>query len=246
MELAGKVALVTGGGRGIGKETALLLASHGAKVAICARSQAECLEVEQLIKETYNVDAIGVTCDVSIYEQVKSVVSIVVNQLGPIDILINNAGAMALKPFTETTPKEWIQLHDINVHGPYYFCYETVPSMIEKQSGSIINISSIWGTKGGPNRSAYISSKHAVIGFSKALGEELKPYGVRVNAVSPGPVNTRIVDDLGVDFNKDGWLQAIDIANIIVDLVLPKSRAITATSIEAFGFGTPIGLATQN
>ncbi|MEK4384432.1 SDR family oxidoreductase [Solibacillus sp. FSL W7-1464] len=243
MELLGKVALVTGGGRGIGKETALLLASKGAKVAVCARNEQECTEVQQLIETTYNVPSIGIKCDVSNYAQVQEAVAVVTTELGPIDILINNAGAMALKPFTETTPDEWIKMHDINVHGPYYFCYETVPSMIERRTGAIINISSIWGTKGGPNRSAYISSKHAVIGFSKALGEEMKPYGIRVNAVCPGPVDTRMTDELGVDLNKSGWLEAIDIANVIVDLVLPKSRAITATSVEAFGYGAPVGLA---
>ena len=237
------MAIVTGGGRGIGKETALLLASHGAKVAICSRSEKECKEVCDLIDQTYGTEAIGVKCDVAHYEQVKAAVASVQQELGAIDILINNAGAMALKPFVETSPEEWRKLHDINVHGPYYFCYETVPNMIERQSGAIINISSIWGTKGGPNRSAYISSKHAVIGFSKALGEELKPYNIRVNAVCPGPVDTKMTDELGVNLNKAGWLAPIDIANIIVDLVLPKSKAITATSVEAFGFGAPVGLA---
>ena len=85
---------------------------------------------------------------------------------------------------------------------------QIVPSMKQRHDGTIINISSIWGTKGGPNRSAYISSKHAVIGFSKALGEELKPYGVRVNAVCPGPVDTKMTDELGADINKTGWLAA--------------------------------------
>ena len=245
MELQGKVAIVTGGGRGIGRETALLLASYGAKVAVCARSEADCQEVSELINQTYGTETMAISCDVRNPEQVRQVVAAVRQNLGDVDILINNAGAMAMKPFTETTQEEWLQIHDVNVNGPYYFCYETVPSMIERQTGVIINISSIWGTKGGPNRSAYISSKHAVIGFSKALGEELKPYGIRVNAVCPGPVDTKMTDDLGINLNKTGWLEAIDIANIIVDLVLPKSRAITATSVEAFGYGSPVGLAKQ-
>ena len=242
MELLGKVALVTGGGRGIGKETALLLASHGAKVAVCARNESECMDVAAQIQNTYQVESIGVTCDVSQYVQVQETMKIVTEMLGPIDILINNAGAMLIAPFTETTPEKWVNMHNVNVHGPYYFCYEAVPSMKERGAGTIINVSSIWGTKGGPDRSAYISSKHAVIGFSKALGEELKPYGIRVNAVCPGPVNTKMIDDLGIDFVREGWLEAIDIAHVIVDLALPKSRAITATSVEAFGYGTPIGI----
>jgi NAD(P)-dependent dehydrogenase (short-subunit alcohol dehydrogenase family) len=112
--------------------------------------------------------------------------------------------------------------------------------MIEKRHGVIINLSSIWGTKGGPDRSAYIASKYACLGFSKALGEELKPYKIRVNAVCPGPVNTKMMDDF--DVNKDNWLHPLDLAHVIVDLCLPKSSAITATAIEAFGYGRPVNL----
>lgn len=243
MELAGKVALVTGASRGIGKETAILLASHGASVAICARNQSECEEVAKYIEQTFSTPVFASACDVGNEQEVHNLVASISNTLGEIDILINNAGTMLLKPFTETTTDEWKNMFDINVHAPYYFSKEVVPSMKEKRSGAIVNIASIWGTKGGPDRSAYIASKHAVIGFSKALGEELKPYTVSVNAVCPGPVDTQMTDALGANLNKTGWLQPIDIANVIVDLVLPKNKAITATSVEAFGSGSPVGLA---
>ena len=119
----------------------------------------------------------------------------------------------------------------------FSFCSRGCSRNEGEKIGVIVNISSIWGTKGGPDRSAYITSKYAVMGFTKALGEELKPYHVRVNAVCPGPVDTKMTDDLGPNLNKEGWLQPIDIANVIVDLCLPKSIAITATAIEAFGSG---------
>lgn len=240
IELKGKVALVTGGGRGIGRETSLLLASHGANVAVCARSKEECEEVVQTIKAKYGITAIAVTCDVGNIENVKKAINEVTNQLGSVDILINNAGVMLLKPFTETTIDEWKWVHDINLNAPFYLCKEVVPDMIAKRDGVIINIASIWGTKGGPNRSPYISSKHAIIGFSKALGEELKPHGIRVNAVCPGPVDTRMMHEIVPGLDTSSWLKPIDIANVIVDLVLPKSVAITATSIEAFGAGQPV------
>lgn len=243
MELAGKVALVTGASRGIGKETAILLASHGASVAICARNQDEVDEVAKYIEATYNTPTFASVCDVGNEEDVSKLVASITNTLGPIDILINNAGTMLLKPFTETSTDEWKNMFDINVHAPFYFCRDVVPNMKKNQSGAIVNIASIWGTKGGPDRSAYIASKHAVIGFSKALGEELKPYNIRVNAVCPGPVDTQMTDVLGDDINKTGWLQPIDLANVIVDLVLPKNKAITATSVEAFGAGSPVGMA---
>lgn len=243
MDLQNKVALVTGGSRGIGKETAILLASHGASVAICARNQQDCDDVANYIKATFNTPVFAGVCDVGDEQDVKQFVANSIEQLGAIDILINNAGTMLLKPFTETTTEEWTNMFDINVHAPFYFSKEVVAGMKERQSGAIVNVASIWGTKGGPNRSAYIASKHAVIGFSKALGEELKPYNVRVNAVCPGPVDTKMTDALGEGVNKTGWLQPIDVAYVIVDLVLPKNRAITASSVEAFGAGMPVGFA---
>ncbi|MCM3388940.1 SDR family oxidoreductase [Ureibacillus chungkukjangi] len=240
MELKGKVALVTGGGRGIGRETSLLLASYGADVAVCARSQSECDEVVQTIKDLYGTNAITVICNVGNLDEVKKSVEKVTSELGKIDILINNAGVMSLKPFVETPVEEWQWVQDINVNGPFYLCKEVIPDMIGRKDGIIINIASIWGTKGGPNRSAYITSKHAIIGFTKALGEEMKPYGIRVNAVSPGPVDTKMMTDIAPDYDKSAWLKPIDIANVIVDLVLPKSVAVTATTIEAFGKGQPV------
>lgn len=242
MELKGKVAFVTGGGRGIGRETALLLASHGADVVVSSRTKEECDEVVQTITKNYGTKAISVICDVGKVEDVKRAVQIAKENLGKIDILINNAGVMSLKPITETSFDEWHWIYDINVHGPFYFCKEVIPEMIERKEGVIINISSIWGTKGGPNRAAYISSKHAINGFSKALGEELKPYGIRVNAVCPGPVNTRMMHEIVPNLDASNWLKPEDIANIIVDLVLPKSKAITATAIEAFGSGQPVSV----
>lgn len=240
VELKGKVALVTGGGRGIGRETCLLLASHGANVAVCARSREECEEVVRTIEEQYGTKAMTVVCDVGNVEDVKKCVHQVTQKLGKIDILINNAGVMSLKPFVETSIEEWKWVQDINVNAAFYMCKEIIPSMMANNDGVIINIASIWGTKGGPNRSAYITSKHAIIGFTKALGEEMKPYGIRVNAVSPGPVDTKMMTDLAPNYDKSAWLRPIDIANVIVDLVLPKSVAVTATTIEAFGKGQPV------
>ncbi|MEI4771785.1 SDR family oxidoreductase [Psychrobacillus sp. FJAT-51614] len=239
-ELKGKVALVTGGGRGIGRETCILLASLGADVAICSRSASECEEVSNFIQKTYGTKTVVITGDVSKEKDVDNIIDFINKTLGSISILINNAGAMSLKPFIDTSIEEWDWIHDVNVKGPFLLCKKVIPDMMVQSEGVIINISSIWGTKGGPNRSAYISSKHAVIGLSKALGEELKPYGIRVNAICPGPVDTKMTDDLGDNINKEGWLAPIDLANIIVDFCLPKMKAVTASSIEAFGAGQPI------
>jgi NAD(P)-dependent dehydrogenase (short-subunit alcohol dehydrogenase family) len=240
LELKDKVALVTGGGRGIGRETCILLAKHGAKVAVFSNNESESKETASYISEVVGGEAIALNGDVRLEEDINQAVQTTEQSFGSIDILINNAGVMLLKPFHEMTVEEWDFVQDINIRGVYLCSRAVVPQMIEKRHGVIINLSSIWGTKGGPDRSAYIASKYACLGFSKALGEELKPYKIRVNAVCPGPVNTKMMDDF--DVNKDNWLHPLDLANVIVDLCLPKSAAITATAIEAFGYGRPVNL----
>lgn len=240
MDLENQVAFVTGGGRGIGRETCILLAKHGAKVAVFSNNPAESQETVNYIKYELGGEAISLVGDVRCEEDINQAVKVTTEILGTIDILINNAGVMLLKPFVETTVSDWDFVQNINIRGVYLGARAVVPQMIQKRKGVIINISSIWGTKGGPDRSAYITSKYAVVGFSKALGEELKPYQIRVNAVCPGPVDTKMMQDLAPDVNKDNWLRPIDLASVIVDLCLPKSRAISASVIEAFGNGRPV------
>ena len=242
MELKNKVAFVTGGGRGIGRETCILLDKQGAKVAVFSNNQSESEETVSYIITELGGKAISLVGDVRKEDEVNKAVQETQEKLGSIDILINNAGVMLLKPFHETTVEEWDFVHDVNVRGGFLCARAVVPQMRAKKDGVIINLSSIWGTKGGPDRSAYIASKYAVIGFSKALGEELKPYKIRVNAVCPGPVDTKMMEELAPDVNKENWLQPIDLANVIVDLCLPKSKAVTATAIEAFGNGRPVNL----
>jgi NAD(P)-dependent dehydrogenase (short-subunit alcohol dehydrogenase family) len=242
LDLKNKVALVTGGGRGIGKETCILLARQGAKVAVFSDNPSESKETANYLIEEFGCEAIALVGDVRSEDDVNRAVQATQEKLGSIDILINNAGVMLLKPFAETTVAEWDFVQAVNIRGAYLCTRAVVPQMMVKRSGVIINLSSIWGTKGGPDRSAYITSKYAVIGFTKALGEELKAYKIRVNAVCPGPVDTKMMDDLAPDVNKENWLHPRDLANVIVDLCLPKMVAVTATAIEAFGSGRPVNL----
>ncbi|MFJ7638327.1 SDR family NAD(P)-dependent oxidoreductase [Peribacillus sp. NPDC097225] len=237
--LTGKVAVVTGGGRGIGKETSILLAQLGATLAVLSNDQEEINNtVTQIISNGGNAKAYF--CDLTSRDTIEQTFKQIETDLGHVDILINNAGSMVIKPFLETSIEEWDSIQDLNVRGMYLATRAVVPNMIKQLEGIIINISSIWGLKGGPDRSAYITAKHAVIGFTKALGEEFKPFNIRVNAVCPGPVATKMMEDLAPTVNKDNWLHPIDIAEIIVDLCLEKTKAVTATAIEAFGIGRPV------
>jgi 3-oxoacyl-[acyl-carrier protein] reductase len=242
LDLKDKVALVTGGGRGIGRETCILLAKQGAKVAIFSNNQSESKDTATYITEEGGGEAIALVGDVRSEDDVNRVVHETQEKLGSIDILINNAGVMSLKPFCDMEIGEWDFIQDVNVRGVYLCTRAVVPQMMEKRNGVIINVSSIWGTKGGPDRSAYITSKYAVIGLTKALGEEFKPYKIRVNAVCPGPVDTKMMEDLAPDVNKENWLHPRDMAHVIVDLCLPKMVAITGATIEAFGSGRPVNL----
>jgi len=187
-------------------------------------------------------EAIAIFGDVRSESAVNDAVKTTLDTFGRIDILVNNAGVMIIKPFLETTVDEWNRIHDVNLNGVYLFCRAVIPHMMERKSGTIVNVSSIWGTKGGPDRSAYISSKFAVVGLTKALAEEFKTGGIRVNAVCPGPVRTKMMEDLAPDVNKDNWLAPSDIAHVIHFLCLPESKSMTGTVVEAFGHGRPVNL----
>jgi len=195
MRLEQKVALVTGGGRGIGRETSVLLASEGAKVALFADDEREVEETADFIRKQGG-EAIAIFGDVRSENSVNAAAQTVLDAFGRIDILVNNAGVMIIKPFLEMTVSEWDWIHDVNLRGVYLFSRAVIPHMVNQQSGVIVNVSSIWGTKGGPNRSAYISSKFAVIGLTRALAEEYRSANIRVNAVCPGPVRTKMMEDL--------------------------------------------------
>lgn len=237
--LLGKVAVVTGGGRGIGQATSFSLAKLGATVVILSNEQ---VENENTVYQIQNSGgkAKGYFCDLASRNSIEQTFNRIDEEVGIVDILINNAGSMIIKPFLDTTVEEWDTMQALNVRGMYLATRAAVPNMKLQNKGIIINISSIWGIKGGPDRSAYITAKHGVIGFTKALGEEFRPYNIRVNAVCPGPVATKMMEDLAPEVNKDDWLHPVDIAEIIVDLCLEKSKSVTAEVIEAFGNGRPV------
>jgi 3-oxoacyl-[acyl-carrier protein] reductase len=192
MNLKDKVAIITGSRRGMGKSHALLLAKAGAKVVISDISEEECQKVVDEIKKNKG-EAIAVKCDVTKKAEVEKMVKTAIDKWGKIDILINNAGICQFKPFLELTEEEWDRTLDINLKG-YFLCAQAAAKeMIKKKSGVIINIASVeMGQVGGgmPAIVHYCASKGGVVAMTEALAVEFAPYNIRVNAISPGAIET--------------------------------------------------------
>lgn len=187
--LDGKLAIVTGGGSGIGEATAQVFAEAGAAVVITGR------RLEPLQRVAANIGGHAIACDVSDQAQVKSMFAQALEITGKVDVLLNNAGGPGpIAPVAEVDMKAWVGCMDINLVGAMYCLQEAAKIMGEQRSGSIINMSSLMGIQGYPMRSAYVASKFALIGITETMARELGPLNVRVNALMPGAVSGENMD----------------------------------------------------
>lgn len=186
------VALITGASRGIGAACARLFARDGWKVAVnyCASEQ-RAQQVCEVIREAGGI-AFPVQADVSDGGQVTAMVQQVERELGPIDILINNAGIAWEGLLTDMKEEQWDRVLDVNLKGVYQCCRAVLPGMVRRHSGRIINISSMWGQVGASCEVAYSASKAGVIGLTRALAKEVGPSGITVNAIAPGVIDTEM------------------------------------------------------
>ncbi|HEY7818260.1 MAG TPA: SDR family oxidoreductase, partial [Vicinamibacteria bacterium] len=186
------VAIVTGASRGIGRATALALARKGFSVGLAARSADALLALESEIRDMGG-RALSILTDVSDEASVGAMVGTASRDLGPIDLLVNNAGTLIRAPVTETDSAGWDHVLGVNLKGAFLCTRAVLPSMIERRRGRIVNVSSISGKLGTPLLSAYCASKWGLLGFSLAAAEELKAQGVQVFSVCPGSVNTEML-----------------------------------------------------
>lgn len=192
--LKDKVAVVTGGGRGIGRVIALALARAGADVVLAARSRGP-LEATQAEIEALGREALVVPTDVRREESVQALAEQVLAHFGHVDILVNNAGITGPTALLwEVTPAEWEETFAVNVTGPYLCCRAFLPSMIERRAGSIIFVSSMTGKRPLVGRATYGAGKLALVGMARTLAWETGPYGIRVNVISPGAVEGERVE----------------------------------------------------
>jgi len=214
--IAGQVALVTGGSRGIGLAIAARLGRMGARIAICARS-AESLEraAEGLRRDA--VETLAMAADVTRSAEVTALVERTRKSLGPVDILVNNAGVGIFGPVQALRESDWDAVLDTNLKAVFLVSKEVAPEMIRRRTGQIINISSLAGKNAFANGSVYCASKWGLLGLTYCMAEDLRTYGIRVSAVCPGTVATEFSPHAGKDPSK--MLQPDDVAHAVAALV---------------------------
>lgn len=234
MRLQGKVAIITGGGRGIGRTVALAYAKEGASVAICARSAPELQETEAVIAKVGG-QALSVVCDVAQVEPVEGFVKKTLEAFGRIDILVNNAGVLTRRAhLKDVTIEEWDVVMAVNLRGPFLVTRAVLPPMLKRRQGSIINVSSGLGRMSLPGWGPYGISKWGLEGFTRYLSDEVSSYGIRVNTVSPGMVRTKMTNFSGAPVET--------VIDLFVVLASDASRGITGRSLDVETWRSAVGL----
>ncbi len=192
-QFAGQVVLVTGAGRGLGRELALAFARAGADVVAAARTKADIEDTIGKVKALGH-QTLSVTADVTQEAQVRAMIAQALDKFGRVDILVNNAGMAVYGPFVEQKASDWRAMIDTNLMGTLFCTHAILPSMLDRGEGLIINIASVAGIHGLPNEAVYCASKHGIRGFTDALAVELKEKGIRVCGIYPGGMNTPFWD----------------------------------------------------
>ncbi|RDC66370.1 3-ketoacyl-ACP reductase [Adhaeribacter pallidiroseus] len=214
--LKGKIALVTGAGKGIGRAIAIALAKEGVHVGLLARNSSQLQGVANQI-QGLGVKTSVVVADVANRNAVDAAATQIKKNLGPIDILINNAGTGTFAKFLEMEPTEWENIIKVNLLGVYYMTRAVLPEMIERQTGDIINISSTAGQRGAALTSAYSASKFGVMGLTESLMQEVRKHNIRVSALTPSTVATELaIANKLTDGNPEKVMQPEDLAELVI------------------------------
>ncbi len=249
MKLRDRVAIITGGGRGIGKATALLFAKEGANVCVAARTAKEIEAVKEEIVAGGG-QAIAVQTDVSKAEDANRMVASTIDAYGKLDILVCAAGVLAVGEIQSHDDKEWQRVLDINLTGVYLCNKAAIAPMIKNRWGRIINVSSTSGNYGGAGEGAYCASKHGVLGLVKCLALEVADKGITVNAICPGWVWTKMAEELGeIEARAQGisvnqyWqevratnpqhriLEAREVAHLMLYIASEEAKGLTGQAI---------------
>ncbi len=246
-ELKEKVVIVTGARRGMGRSHALVLAKAGAKVVVSDISEEDCQKVVEEIKKEKG-EAMRVKCDVTKKEEVDNLVKKTIERFGRVDILVNNAGICQFKPFLELTEEEWSRTIDINLKG-YFLCAQAVAKeMVKQKSGKIINIASVASGQVGigfPTLAHYSASKGGIIALTETLAVELAPYGIRVNAIAPGMIETPMIASIKENPQQEKEMlkrvpmgrvgKPEEVSNLVLFLASDESSYITGSTVVIDG-----------
>jgi NAD(P)-dependent dehydrogenase (short-subunit alcohol dehydrogenase family) len=226
-----RVAVVTGASAGIGRATAELLADRGARVVVFARSEERLRE----LATRHEGRMLAVSGDVADPDAIDRLFTECEKRFGDCDLLVNNAGMIAPKPMIETTPEEWDRMFAVNVRGVYLASRRALRPMIARRAGAIVHVASVSGVIGPekfPGNAAYNASKAAVIALTEAMAVEVKEYGIRVNCVSPGSVDTKMWSEVGG--GAPAAMTPTEVAEIILFLASDQSRPMNGQNVDVY------------
>jgi NAD(P)-dependent dehydrogenase (short-subunit alcohol dehydrogenase family) len=241
MKLEDKVAIVTGGGTGIGRAIALAFAQEGACVALAGRTEETLVRVADEVR-ALGGDVLPVRASVSDPADVQRMVQEARSHFGQVNILVNNAGVFVYKGFLDLTLQDWDETIDTNLKGIFLCCQAVLPGMVEQKQGNIINISSIHGKIGDAKLAAHCASKFGVIGLTQALAKEVIEHNINVNVICPGQVGSRWVEERNtLDAPLSTQLKPADVARVAVFLASSDSAIMTGSVIDVFG-GTTVNI----
>jgi NAD(P)-dependent dehydrogenase (short-subunit alcohol dehydrogenase family) len=236
MNFRDRTVLVTGASRGIGRSIALRFAEEGARVGLVARSETELLATASLAEQA-GARAIAIPTDIRDRAGAAAAVAKVEAELGPIDVLVNNAGVFLWRPFLELSPEEWDLVVSTNLTGAANFCRAVLPGMVERRRGRIVNVSSIHGMRGEANLAAHSAAKFGLIGLTQSLAREFRGDNIAVNAVCPGTVENRL-EETGAPSREQPLAEKLwprDVARTVLFLASDDAAAITGAALEVLG-----------
>lgn len=240
MRLQNKVAIITGAASGMGQGEAIRFAKEGAKVVVADLNFEGAQAVAEEIKAAGG-EAIAVSVNVMKTEDILNCIKVTEETFGPVDVLVNNAGVFdKYQKSLETTLDQWKFLIDINLTSMFEFCNAVLPSMIERQTGAIVNICSVAGLVAGKGGAAYTASKHGAIGYTKHLSSEYARYGIKINAICPGTIETPLVKDVLAGLSKKAvptrtFGQVEEVADLAVFLASDEAKFMSGTAVTIDG-----------
>ena len=236
MKFSGRTVLVTGAGRGIGRSIALRFAEEGARVALVARTEKNLAETARLLEGAGGKN-LAIPADITVAGTAETCVARVEAELGPIDVLVNNAGVFLWRPFLQVKPEEWERVIATNLTGAASFCRAVLPGMVARHRGRIVNVSSIHGMRGDANLAAHSAAKFGLIGLTQSLAREFREHNIAINAVCPGTVENKL-DETGAADRSAPLAEKLwprDVARTVVFLASDDAAAITGAALEVYG-----------